>query len=117
MTAQRSHSQQMAERNQRLYLESRSWGAWLAQSVAHVTRNLRVVGSRPTMGIEITKKINFRVLLLTFPPAACTPSIGPLDPELPGPGELPGRGVGITSGNASRTAQDPSLPPQGALTK
>ena len=28
-------------------------GAWLAQSVEHVTLDLRVVGSRPTLGIEI----------------------------------------------------------------
>ena len=33
---------------------SRGKGAWLAQSVEHVTLNLRVASSSPAMGVEIT---------------------------------------------------------------
>ena len=32
------------------------WGAWLAQSVKHVTLDLRVVSSSPMLGIELTFK-------------------------------------------------------------
>ena len=34
-----------------------SGGAWLAQSVEHVTLDLEVVGSSPMLGVEITLKI------------------------------------------------------------
>ena len=32
------------------------WGTWLAQSVEHVTLDLRVVSSCPTLGVKITYK-------------------------------------------------------------
>lgn len=50
----------------------------------HVNLDPWVIGSSPTLGVEINSLINFRVLLLIFKPPACTPSTGPLDPELPG---------------------------------
>ena len=31
-------------------------GAWLAQSEEHATLDLEVLGSSPTLGVEITKK-------------------------------------------------------------
>ena len=31
-------------------------GAWLAQSTEHMTLNLRVMSSSPTLGVEPTKK-------------------------------------------------------------
>ena len=32
----------------------KGWGTWLAQSIEHVTLDLGVVSSSPTLGIEIT---------------------------------------------------------------
>ena len=34
------------------------WGAWLAQLVERATLHLRVVSSSPTLGVEITCKLN-----------------------------------------------------------
>lgn len=42
-------------------------GAWLAQSVEHVTLNLRVVNSSPTLDVEITLKKSMFLDLSTFP--------------------------------------------------
>ena len=33
---------------------SGGWGAWLAESVQHVTLDLRVVSSSPRLGMELT---------------------------------------------------------------
>ena len=42
----------------------KSWGVWLAQSVEHVTLDLGVVSSSPTLDVEITyKKV---ILLIAF---------------------------------------------------
>ena len=41
-----------------------SRGAWLAQLEEHVTLNLGVVSSSPTLGIEITKKIKLKKKVL-----------------------------------------------------
>lgn len=32
------------------------WGTWLAQSVGHVTFDLRILNSNPKLGVELTKK-------------------------------------------------------------
>lgn len=36
------------------------WDTWLSQSEKHATPDVRVVGSRPTLGIEITKKYKLK---------------------------------------------------------
>lgn len=47
------------QENKRLYLKRyKYWRAWLAQSVEHLTLDLRVLSLRPILGIEI-KKIFF----------------------------------------------------------
>ena len=41
-------------------------GLWLAQSVEHVTFDLKVVSLSPTLGVEITlkKNLSLRILLI-----------------------------------------------------
>ena len=58
-------------------------GAWLAQSVGHVTLDLGVVGSSPTLGVEITlKKILKKEKGTWVPPFAFTEA----EVEMPGEG-------------------------------
>ena len=46
----------MFQLDSRLLLKMADSGAWLAQLVDHVTHDLRVIGSSPTLDIEFTLK-------------------------------------------------------------
>jgi len=43
-----------SQKETKLLDEKQKWGAWLAQWVEHVTLDLGVVSSSPTLGVEIT---------------------------------------------------------------